>query len=88
MSLVGRARSRPDLVKQVIDKSRRKLANPRNLHERLDQPMALGYLRGTIIALVSNTMGLKWASVWPSQAAVCMHAEYALCRVFYCPHPE
>ncbi|HEX6033376.1 MAG TPA: hypothetical protein VFY83_03035, partial [Anaerolineales bacterium] len=53
-SLVGKARSRPDLVKQVIDKARREgLVNTAQAAlNRLDQPMALGYSSaGTIVAL-------------------------------------
>jgi NADPH:quinone reductase-like Zn-dependent oxidoreductase len=53
-SLVGKARSRPDLVRQVIDKARREgLVNTAQAaFNRLDQPMALGYSSaGTIIAL-------------------------------------
>src|SRR3970282_641727 len=53
-SLVGKARSRPDLVKQVIDKARREgLVNTAQVaFNRLDQPMALGYsTAGTIVAV-------------------------------------
>src|SRR5918912_3142385 len=56
-SLIGKARSRPDLVKQVIDKARREgLANTvQAAFNRLDQPMALGYSSaGTIIELGKN----------------------------------
>ncbi|HEU4746213.1 MAG TPA: hypothetical protein VFS61_13295, partial [Anaerolineales bacterium] len=44
-SLVGKARSRPDLVKQVIEKARREgvIKTAQAALNRLDQPMALGY---------------------------------------------
>ena len=61
-SLVGKARSRPDLVKQVIDKARREgLVNTAQAaFNRLDQPMALGYSSaGTIIALGDGMQGFK-----------------------------
>lgn len=43
-SLVGKARSRPDLVKQVLDKARREgfLSTAQAAFNRLDQPIALG----------------------------------------------
>lgn len=53
-SLVGKARSRPDLVKQVLDKMRREgvLVSLGTAFNRLDQPMPLGYSSaGTIVAL-------------------------------------
>jgi predicted dehydrogenase len=53
-SLLGKARSRPDLVKQVLDKMQREgvLATIGAAFNRLDQPMPLGYSSaGTIIAL-------------------------------------
>src|SRR6266508_1005099 len=61
-SLVGKARSRPDLVKQVLDKARREgLVNTAQAaFNRLDQPMALGYSSaGTIIALGKNLAGCR-----------------------------
>src|ERR1043166_10263350 len=61
-SLVGKARSRPDLVKQVIDKARREgvVNTAQAAFNRLDQPMALGYSSaGTIIALGPNMEGFQ-----------------------------
>src|SRR5215510_2614036 len=61
-SLVGKARSRPDLVRQVIDKARREgLVNTAQAaFNRLDQPMALGYSSsGTIVVLGKNMQGFK-----------------------------
>ena len=44
-SLIGKARSRPDLMKQVVEKARREgvLTTFEAAFNRLDQPMALGY---------------------------------------------
>ncbi|MFN2198821.1 MAG: theronine dehydrogenase, partial [Anaerolineales bacterium] len=44
-SLLGKAQSRPDLVKQVLDKARREglLTTVEAAFNRLDQPMVLGY---------------------------------------------
>src|SRR5512135_296019 len=53
-SLAGKARSRPDLVRQVLDKARREGLAPtlQATFNRLDQPMALGYSSaGTIMEL-------------------------------------
>ena len=53
-SLVGKARSRPDLVRQVLDKMRREglVSTLEATFNRLDSPMSLGYSSaGTITAL-------------------------------------
>jgi predicted dehydrogenase/threonine dehydrogenase-like Zn-dependent dehydrogenase len=86
-SLVGKARSRPDLVKQVVDKARREgLVNTAQAaFNRLDQPMALGYSSaGTIVAVGEDTtvpgMGVQGFKV--GQRVACagggyaVHAEY------------
>lgn len=79
-SLVGKARSRPDLVKQVIDKARREgLVNTAQAaFNRLDQPMALGYSSaGTIIALGRNMQGFKVGQrVACAGGGYAVHAEY------------
>src|SRR6266545_4098759 len=79
-SLVGKARSRPDLVKQVIDKGRREgLVNTAQAaFNRLDQPMALGYSSaGTIIALGKNMSGFKVGQrVACAGGGYATHAEY------------
>src|SRR5574339_84998 len=79
-SLVGKARSRPDLVKQVIDKARREgLVNTAQASlNRLDQPMALGYASaGTIVALGKNMQGFKVGQrVACAGAGFAVHAEY------------
>src|SRR5258706_13766499 len=79
-SLVGKARSRPDLVKQVIDKARREgLVNTaQSAFNRLNQPMALGYSSaGTIIALGKNMQGFKVGQrVACAGGGFAVHAEY------------
>ena len=44
-SLLGKARRRPDLVRQVLDRARREglIGAAQAAFSRLDQPMALGY---------------------------------------------
>src|SRR5574342_588260 len=79
-SLVGKARSRPDLVKQVLDKARREgLVNTAQAaFNRLDQPMALGYSSaGTIVALGKNMSGFKVGQrVACAGGGYATHAEY------------
>jgi predicted dehydrogenase/threonine dehydrogenase-like Zn-dependent dehydrogenase len=81
-SLVGKARSRPDLVKQVLDKARREgLINAMQAaFNRLDQPMALGYSSaGTIVALGKNMHGFKVGQrVACAGGGFAVHAEYAV----------
>src|SRR3990170_5823390 len=85
--LVGKALSRPDQVRQVLDKVRREGVIPamEAVFNRLDQPMALGYSSaGTIVALGKNTiapsMGVQGFKV--GQRVACagggfaVHAEY------------
>ena len=79
-SLVGKARSRPDLVKQVIDKAKREGIAPtmQAAFNRLDQPMALGYsTAGTIVALGSDMQGFKIGQrVACAGGGYAAHAEY------------
>src|SRR5512145_1432003 len=79
-SLVGKARSRPDLVKQVMEKARREgLVNTAQAaFNRLDQPMALGYSSaGTIIALGKSIQGFKVGQrVACAGGGYAVHAEY------------
>ena len=79
-SLVGKARSRPDLVKQVMDKARREgLVNTAQAaFNRLDQPMALGYSSaGTIIELGSDMEGFQVGQrVACAGGGYAVHAEY------------
>jgi predicted dehydrogenase len=79
-NLVGKARSRPDLVKQVMDKARREGVVPtiQTAFNRLDQPMALGYSSaGTILALGKNMQGFKVGRrVACAGGGFAVHAEY------------
>ncbi len=75
-SLVGKARSRPDLVKQVLEKARREgfISTAQAAFNRLDQPMALGYSSaGTIVALGKNMQGFK-----VGQRVACAGGGYAV----------
>jgi len=79
-SLVGKARSRPDLVKQVINKAQREglLNTAQAALNRLDQPMALGYSSaGTIVALGRDMQGFRVGQrVACSGGGFAVHAEY------------
>jgi predicted dehydrogenase/threonine dehydrogenase-like Zn-dependent dehydrogenase len=81
-SLVGKARSRPDLVRQVLDKARREGIEPtvRATFNRLDQPMTLGYSSaGTIVALGDGMEGFKIGQrVACAGGGYAVHAEYNL----------
>ncbi|MCJ7534264.1 MAG: zinc-binding alcohol dehydrogenase, partial [Anaerolineales bacterium] len=81
-SLLGKARSRPDLARQVIDKARREglLTTAEAAFNRLDQPLALGYSSsGTIIGLGSGMQGFRVGQrVACAGGGYAVHAEYAL----------
>ncbi len=80
-SLVGKARSRPDLVRQMLDKARREglLTAIDSAFNRLDQPMSLGYSSAGII----RELGEEMAGFRIGQRVACagggdaVHAEYA-----------
>lgn len=81
-SLMGKARARPDLVRQTLDKVRREglLSSLEAVRNRLDQPMPLGYSScGTIVALGEGVTGFR-----PGDRVACagggyaVHAEFAL----------
>lgn len=80
-SLVGKARSRPDLVRQVLDKARREglLTTVEAAFNRLDQPMMLGYSSaGTIVALGPGMQGFEAGErVACAGGGFAVHAEYA-----------
>ena len=79
-NLIGKARLRPDLVRQVMDKARREGLVPtvQAAFNRLDQPMALGYSSaGTIVALGRNMQGFKVGQrVACAGGGFAVHAEY------------
>jgi threonine dehydrogenase-like Zn-dependent dehydrogenase len=58
-SLLGKARSRPDLFKQVLDKVKREgiLPTLEATFNRLDQPMSLGYSTSGTITAISEGLG-------------------------------
>jgi predicted dehydrogenase/threonine dehydrogenase-like Zn-dependent dehydrogenase len=75
-SLLGKARSRPDLVRQVLDKARREglLSTVEAAFNRLDQPLPLGYSSaGTIVALGEGLQGYQ-----VGQRVACAGGGYAV----------
>ena len=92
-SYLGKARSRPDLVKQTLDKAKREGVMPtvQAVFNRLDQPMALGYSSaGTIVALGKNMQGFKIGQrVACAGGGFAVHAEYNVVpRNLLTPLPE
>jgi predicted dehydrogenase/threonine dehydrogenase-like Zn-dependent dehydrogenase len=81
-SLLAKARSRPDLVRQALDKARREglWTTLEAGFNRLDQPMPLGYSSaGTIISIGEDLQGFKVGHrVACSGGGYAVHAEYAL----------
>ncbi|MEP7135032.1 MAG: bi-domain-containing oxidoreductase [Chloroflexota bacterium] len=79
-SYLGKARSRPDLVKQTLDKAKREGVMPtvQAVFNRLDSPMALGYSSaGTIVVLGKNMPGFKVGQrVACAGGGFAVHAEY------------
>lgn len=81
-SLVGKARSRPDLLKQVINKAKKEglLTTFESTMNRLDQPLALGYSSAGMV--VETGKGIS--RFQPGDRVVCagggyaIHAEYAV----------
>ncbi|MGW8226081.1 MAG: bi-domain-containing oxidoreductase [Anaerolineales bacterium] len=80
-SLLGKARSRPDLARQVLDKARREglLTTAEAAFNRLDQPLALGYSSaGTIQAVGTDMPGFKVGQrVACAGGGYAVHAEFA-----------
>ncbi len=80
-SLLGKARSRPDLVRQVIQKARREGVFPAvdAAFKRLSQPMALGYSSAGIVIEVGEDV----SEFHPGDRVACaggghaVHAEFA-----------
>ena len=81
-SLVSKARSRPDLVKQVLTKAKREgiLPTIEATFNKLDQPLALGYSSsGTIIEAGEGLHGFKVGDrVACAGGNYAVHAEYNL----------
>ncbi len=81
-NLIGKAQSRPDLVKQVLDKARREGIIPtiEAAFNRLDQPMSLGYSSaGTVIAIGDGLTGFQVGDrVACAGSGYAVHAEYAI----------
>lgn len=79
-NLLGKARSRPDLVKQALDKAKREGLVPtvQAAFNRLDQPMPLGYSSaGVIVALGKNMRGFRIGQrVACAGLNYAVHAEY------------
>ena len=81
-NLLGKAQSRPDLMKQVLEKANREgiLTTVNAAFNRLDRPLTLGYSSaGTVIQVGDGVDDFK-----PGNRVVCagggyaVHAEYAL----------
>jgi predicted dehydrogenase/threonine dehydrogenase-like Zn-dependent dehydrogenase len=92
-SYLGKARSRPDLVKQVLDKAKREGIGPtiQATFNRLDQLMALGYSSaGMIVALGANMQGFMIGQrVACAGGGYASHAEYnVIPRNLLTPLPE
>jgi predicted dehydrogenase/threonine dehydrogenase-like Zn-dependent dehydrogenase len=81
-SLLGKARSRPDLVRQVMDKVKREglLTTLDATTNKLNQPMALGYSSaGTILQVGSGLKGFKVGDrVACAGGGFAVHAEMAV----------
>lgn len=79
--LVGKARSRPDLVRDVLNKARREgvLTTIDAAMNKLDQPLALGYSSsGTIIQIGPMLQGFRSGDrVACAGGGYAVHAEYA-----------
>lgn len=80
-SLLGKARSRPDLVQQVMEKVKHEglFSVIDVVRNRLDQPMPLGYSSaGTIVAVGDGVTGYRTGDrVACAGGGYAVHAEYA-----------
>ena len=75
-SLIGKARARPDQVRQVIEKSQRDGVREtiRAVRSRLDQPSALGYSAAGVVLAV----GSRVRDIAPGDRVACGGADYAV----------
>jgi predicted dehydrogenase/threonine dehydrogenase-like Zn-dependent dehydrogenase len=75
-SLLGKARSRPDQVKQVIEKAQRDGLRDtvRAVRSRLDQPSPLGYSCAGVVLAV----GERVSDIVPGDRVACGGADYAV----------
>src|SRR3989304_8449313 len=75
-SLLGKARSRPDLARQVVDKMKREgmLPTLKSAFYRLDQPMVLGYSSAGMV--VSLGVGMEDFKI--GQRVACAGGGYAV----------
>jgi predicted dehydrogenase len=84
-SLIGKARSRPDLAKQVIDKARREgvASTIEAAFNRLDQPTPLGYSSaGTVVGIGEGVHDFRVGQrVACAGGGYAVHAEYAVVPV-------
>ncbi len=92
-SLVGKARSRPDLVRQAADKMKCEGVLPtlKSAFNRLDQPMVLGYSSaGTIVSIGDGMEGFKIGQrVACAGGGYAVHAEYNVVpRLLLTPLPD
>jgi predicted dehydrogenase len=80
--LIGKARSRPDLVRRAMDKARREgiLSTVESVQNRLSQPLLLGYASaGTIVSMGEGLAGFR-----PGERVACaggghaVHGEFAV----------
>jgi predicted dehydrogenase/threonine dehydrogenase-like Zn-dependent dehydrogenase len=80
--LLGKARSRPDLVREVINKARREglLSTYDAAMNKLDQPLALGYSSaGTVVQAGSGLSGFRSGDrVACAGGGYAVHAEFAV----------
>lgn len=93
-TLVGKARSRPDLVRKVIDKTRRDgiLTTLRTVLARLDEPLPLGYSAAGVVVEVGRELEGRYRvgqRVAIAGAGVANHAEVnAVAAALTAPIPD
>jgi predicted dehydrogenase/threonine dehydrogenase-like Zn-dependent dehydrogenase len=75
-SLVGKAKDRPDLVRQVVSKARREGIGPtvQAVMSRLDAPVPLGYSAAGVVTAVAEGVD----EFQPGDAVACAGAGYAV----------